>query len=222
MPNVTHLKKPKHRYDFDVSNKTFVLDATADYSTLTFNSQNVNDFVAVFANHTTVNVNNAMQVAFAPQNGEAISGTVVGNDNSVYVNPHSVVTIKQGFNDVVDFAADVTALDQVWFRKVGNDLVISRWGSLVTSKPTAVVWEDYFSLAVKGDAPPVVVSLPTKNGVQDYAIPGGFSGDAQLMKLIDVMSRFDPFSTANPELPANVKKAVDPVVAATWIKAKIA
>ena len=102
-----------------------------------------------------------------------------------------------GGTDRIDILAGVTE-DQVWLRKVGNNLELSVIGT--SDRLTINGW--YAS---------------TANQVESFKLSDGQALQAsQVQQLVDAMAAFAPPAAGQTTLPANYQTALNPVIAPSW------
>ncbi|MCC7183407.1 MAG: calcium-binding protein, partial [Rhodocyclaceae bacterium] len=99
--------------------------------------------------------------------------------------------------DIARFGADI-AHDQIWFRKVGNDLETS----VIGTADKALVKNWYAGSA---------------NHIERFESGNGkVLLDSQIQALVDAMAAFAPPASGQTTLPTNYQQALAPVLAANW------
>jgi Ca2+-binding RTX toxin-like protein len=102
-----------------------------------------------------------------------------------------------GSTDVMQFASGVAA-DQLWFRKVGNDLEVSIIGT--TDKATVQNWY-----------------LGSQYHIEQFKTSDGkILLDSKVQDLVSAMASFAPPAIGQTTLPANYQTTLLPVIAADW------
>jgi Ca2+-binding RTX toxin-like protein len=102
-----------------------------------------------------------------------------------------------GNTDVLSIGAGV-AIDQLWFRHVGNDLEVSIIGTV--DKAMLSSW-------YTGNA----------NHVEQFKTSDGhLLLDSQVANLVNAMAGFAPPAAGQTTLPANYQSSLEPVIAANW------
>ena len=126
----------------------------------------------------------------------------VGNDTYIVGRGQGAELVQDsdatsGNTDVVQFAAGVTA-DQIWFRKVGNDLEVSIIGS--NDKLTVQSWYSGSQYHVE--------QFKTSDGKTLL--------DSKVQELVSAMASFSPPTTGQSTLPSNYQTTLMPIIAADW------
>ena len=102
-----------------------------------------------------------------------------------------------GLDDTIKFGAGINS-SQLWFRKIGNDLDVTRIGST-----EGVVIKDWYSSGFQ-------------HVEQFKAADGKTLLDGQVDALVSAMAAFAPPAAGQTTLPANYQTALNPVIAANW------
>ncbi len=102
-----------------------------------------------------------------------------------------------GLDDTLQFGAGINS-SQLWFRKVGNDLDVTRIGST-----EGVVIKDWYSSKFQ-------------HVEQFKAADGKTLLDGQVDALVSAMAAFAPPAAGQTTLPADYQMALNPVIAANW------
>ena len=103
-----------------------------------------------------------------------------------------------GLDDTLKFGAGINS-SQLWFRKVGNDLDVTRIGST-----EGVVIKDWYSSRFQQIE-------------QFKAADGKILLDSKIDALVVAMASFSPPSTGQFTLPTDYQAALNPVIAASWM-----
>jgi len=133
-------------------------------------------------------------------NDSLVGGT--GNDTYLMGSGSGADTITEndstaGNTDVLSVGAGV-AIDQLWFRHVGNNLEVSIIGT--SDKATIVNWY-----------------TGTANHVEQFKTSDGHVLlDSQVANLVNAMASFAPPAAGQTTLPANYQTSLEPVIAANW------
>lgn len=124
--------------------------------------------------------------------------STASNDIYVWGRGEGIDTLSDsGGTDRLDILAGVTE-DQIWLRKVGNNLELSVIG---TSD----------SLTING------WYTSTANQVESFKLADGQALLAsQVQQLVDAMASFAPPAAGQTTLPANYQTALNPVIAPSW------
>jgi hypothetical protein len=102
-----------------------------------------------------------------------------------------------GLDDTLQFGAGISA-SQLWFRKVGNDLDITR----IDSKEGVLI-KDWYSSAF--------------HHVEQFKSADGKTLlDGQVDALVSAMAAFDPPSGIQTSRPLDYQTTLNPVIAANW------
>ena len=104
---------------------------------------------------------------------------------------------RAGLDDTLKFGAGINS-SQLWFRKVGNDLDVTRIGST-----EGVLIKDWYSSGFQ-------------HVEQFKAADGKTLLDGQVDALVSAMAAFAPPAAGQTTLPANYQSALNPVIAANW------
>jgi Ca2+-binding RTX toxin-like protein len=125
-----------------------------------------------------------------------------GNDTYVLGRGYGAETVNEndttaGNTDVMSFLAGV-ATDQLWLRKVSNNLEVSIIGT--SDRATITNW--YLG------SPYRVEQFKTADGKTLL--------DSQVQNLVNAMAAFSPPAAGQTTLPANYQTALAPVIAANW------
>ncbi|RMQ42936.1 hypothetical protein ALQ04_100634 [Pseudomonas cichorii] len=125
-----------------------------------------------------------------------------GNDTYILGRGYGVDTVVEndstsGNTDVARFM-DGIATDQLWFRKVSNNLEVS-----VIGTSDALVIKDWYTGAATH-----VEQFKTSNGKTLL--------DTKVQGLVDAMAAFSPPAAGQLTLPDNYKEQLSPVIAANW------
>jgi Ca2+-binding RTX toxin-like protein len=129
-----------------------------------------------------------------------VGGT--GNDTYILGNGYGADSITEndttaGNSDLLSFGSGV-ADDQIWFRRVGNNLEASIIGT--GDKATLVNWYNGSQYHVE--------QFTTSDGKTLL--------DSQIDALVDAMAAFSPPAAGETTLPENYQQALAPVIAANW------
>ncbi len=100
-------------------------------------------------------------------------------------------------NDTLTFGTGINS-SQLWFRKVGNDLDVTRIGST-----EGVVIKDWYSSGFQ-------------HVEQFKAADGKMLLDSQVDALVSAMAAFAPPAAGQTTLPVGYQTALNPVIAANW------
>jgi trimeric autotransporter adhesin len=129
-----------------------------------------------------------------------VGGT--GNDTYVFGRGYGADLIQEndataGNTDVVQFLSTITS-DQIWFRKVGNDLEVSVIGT--TDKATVQNWY-----------------LGNQYHTEQFkTLDGKTLLDTKVQTLVNAMAAFTPPAVGQTTLPANYQTTLAPVIVANW------
>ncbi len=102
-----------------------------------------------------------------------------------------------GLDDTLTFGAGIAA-NQLWFKKVGNDLDVTRIGAT-----EGVVVKDWYASGFQ-------------HIEQFKSADGKTLLDSQVDALVSAMAAFAPPSAGQTTLPADYQTALNPVIAANW------
>jgi Ca2+-binding RTX toxin-like protein len=125
-----------------------------------------------------------------------------GNDTYVLGRGYGAETVQEndkttGNTDVMQFLVGV-AIDQLWFRKVSNNLEVSIIGT--TDKATITNW-------YKG----------SQYHVEQFKTADGHTLlDSKVQNLVNAMAAFSPPAAGQTTLSASYQAALEPVIAANW------
>ena len=125
-----------------------------------------------------------------------------GNDTYVLGRGYGAETVQEndkttGNTDVMQFLAGV-AIDQLWFRKVSNNLEVSIIGT--TDKATITNW-------YRG----------SQYQVEEFKTADGHTLlDSKVQNLVNAMAAFSPPAAGQTTLSASYQAALEPVIAANW------
>jgi Ca2+-binding RTX toxin-like protein len=126
----------------------------------------------------------------------------VGNDTYIFGAGYGADTVQendatQGNTDVLQFLSGI-ATDQIWMRKVSNNLEVSVIGT--TDKVTVSNWY-----------------LGSQYHVEQFKTSDGkVLLDSQVQNLVNAMAAFAPPAAGQTTLPANYSSSLEPVIAANW------
>ncbi|WP_145840404.1 calcium-binding protein [Denitratisoma sp. DHT3] len=137
--------------------------------------------------------------------GGAGSDTLVGgigNDIYLFGRGYGADIVSEndatvGNTDLAKFASDI-AIDQIWFRHVGNDLEVSVIGS--SDKMTILNWYSGSAYHIE--------KFQTNDGK--------FLLDTQVENLVQAMAAFSPPAAGQTTLPQNYRDTLAPTLAANW------
>ncbi|MCX7707476.1 MAG: putative Ig domain-containing protein [Anaerolineae bacterium] len=125
-----------------------------------------------------------------------------GNDTYVFGRGYGVDTVVEndstiGNTDVAQFLAGIDA-DQIWFRRVGNNLEASIIGT-----SDALVLKNWY--------------LGSQYHVEQFKTADGkVLLDSQVQNLVQAMAQFSPPAAGQTTLPASYEPSLQPVIAANW------
>ena len=162
---------------------------------------NGNDTLVGGSNNDTLYGGNDNDLLVGGAGNDYLSGDA-GSDTYVFGRGDGQDTIYNydtaaGSKDALKFDAGIAA-DQLWFRKVGNDLEVSVVGA--TDSVRVANW--YSGSAYRLD---------------EFELAGGeVLLDSQVENLVSAMAAFAPPSAGQTSLPQNYQDALSGVIAANW------
>ncbi|MDE2094662.1 MAG: hemolysin-type calcium-binding protein, partial [Burkholderiales bacterium] len=125
-----------------------------------------------------------------------------GNDKYVMGRGYGAELVQEndataGNTDVMQFLSGV-ATDQIWFRKIGNDLEVSIIGT--ADKSTVQNWY-----------------LGSQYHVEQFKTSDGKTLlDSKVQDLVNAMASFTPPAVGQTTLPSNYQTTLLPIIAADW------